>query len=318
MKRLSKNLFIVLVSIFCGCDDVLEEDISDGIISIIAPADGQAIEGNVVQLRWGEIDGADDYRVQIMVNRQFIMLDSLVADNIFNYQINPGEYTWRVRAENFAYTSAFSFESAFSVVASIDLTDQLITLESPDNNTYINEGNLNFSWQPINTADTYEFEILEVAGSSETSIFKDEDLVSASITVPTGTVTKDAEYIWQVKASNASSATKFYQRKFFLDTQAPPAPALNTPTSDQVFTTTTPVDFTWTYTDTGSIQSNITSTLEVSTDENFSTINLSETNANGEFSNTFSTANTYYWRVKGVDAAGNSGVNSATGSFVVN
>lgn len=318
MKKSSSLLIIVLTFIFYACDDVLEEDISDDLISIVAPTDGLAIEGNVVQLRWSELDGADDYRVQIMVDKQFIVLDSLVGDNIFNYQINPGEYTWRVRGENFAYVTAYSFESAFSIVASLDLTDQLITLDSPENNTYLNNGDINFSWQAISTADFYEFEILDVDGSNEVSIFKEEGLTAPSISIPSGTVTKDAEYIWQVKASNNSSSTKFYRRNFFLDTEAPPAPVLSTPTIDQVFTTSTAVNFTWSYTDSGSVQSSINSTLEVSTDEDFTTITLTETNANGEFANTFSSANTYYWRVRGTDAAGNIGVNSASGSFTVN
>lgn len=318
MKRLSRNLLVAVVFIFWACDDVLEEDISDDVISIIAPSDGLAIEGNVVQLRWAALEGANDYRVQISVEKQFIVLDSLVAGNLFNYQINPGEYTWRVRGENFAYITPYTFESTFSVVASLNLTDQLITLESPENNKYLNNGNVSFSWQPINTADSYEFEILEVDGSTETSIFKEEGLVDASITIPSGTVTKDSEYIWQVKASNVNSSTNFYQRIFFLDTEAPPASTLNTPTSDQMFATSEEVDFTWTFTNTGIVQSPITSTLEVSTDENFSTINLTETNTEGDFSSTFTAADTYYWRVRGVDAAGNSGVDSATGSFIVN
>ncbi len=318
MKRLSRNLIVALAFFFWACDDVLEEDISNDVISIIAPSDGLVVEGNMVQLRWNELEGADEYRVQIMAKNQFIVLDSLVGQNIFNYQIDSGEYTWRVRGENFAYVSLFSFESAFSIVASLDLTNQIITLESPKDKTYLNNEEIDFSWQVISTADMYEFEIFSLDGANEVSIFKEESLTTTSISIPSGTITKDSEYRWRVSASNSNSATKPFQRKFFLDTIDPPAPALNTPTADQVFTTTTEVNFTWTFTDTGSVQSNITGTLEVSTDESFTTVTLTETNSDGEFTNTFETPDTYYWRVVGTDAASNVGANSAIGSFIVN
>ncbi len=319
MKRLNRWFYLPIVLLFCQCDDILEEDISDDAISIIAPSDGANIEGNVVQLRWRSLEGADDYRLQVMVeNNQFIILDSLISGTLFNYQIEPGVYTWRVRGENFAYFTPYTFESAFSVVASLDLSDQIITLESPDDNRYINNADLSFSWQLISTADTYEFEILQVENLGETSIFKESNLVGSSIAIPDGTITEDAEYIWQVRAVNSSSQTRFFRRKFFLDTQNPPAPVLSTPTSDQTLTTADEVNFSWSFTDTGEIQSSIMGTIEISSDENFSTIALTDTNSDGQYSSTFTDANTYYWRVRGEDAAGNTGENSAVGSFIVN
>jgi hypothetical protein len=319
MKKSNKGLYLILVVLCFQCDDILEEDISDDNISIIAPMDGAAIEGNVVQLRWAALEGADDYRLQVMVgNNQFIILDSLINGTLFNYQIEPGMYRWRVRGENFAYFTPYTFESAFSVVASLDLTNQIITLESPENNRYVNNAAMNFSWQFISTADSYEFEILQVGGSGETSVFKDSGLVESSITIGEGIVTGDAEYVWRVKAVNSSSTTRFFRRTFFLDTQDPPVPTLSTPTTDQMFATTDEVDFTWSFMDTGEVQSIITGTIEISSDENFSTISLTDTNGDGEFSSTFSSADTYYWRVRGTDAAGNTGENSATGSFIVN
>ncbi len=318
MKKLNRVFYVFLAVLVYQCDDVLEEDISDDSIAIIAPDDGVAIEGNLVQLRWTALDGADGYRLQITSeNNRAIVLDSLVDQTRFDYQVEPGSYTWRIRGENFAYNSPYTFESAFSVVASLDLTNQLLTLESPVEDRYTNEVDFNFTWQPISTADSYEFELLRVDGSGETSVFQESNLVAATIGLEDGIVTEDNAYIWQVKAVNATSETRFFRRRFFVDTQNPPAPTLNGPAADASFGTTDEVQFSWSFSDTGTVQSPISSTLEISTDENFSTILLSDTNDSDEFTNTFTTTGTYYWRVRGDDTAGNNGDNSATGSFSV-
>ncbi len=318
MKKLNRVFYVFLAVLLYQCDDVLEEDISDDSIAIIAPDDGAAIEGNLVQLRWTALDGADGYRLQITSeNNRAIVLDSLVDQTRFDYQVEPGNYTWRIRGENFAYNSPYTFESAFSVVASLDLTNQLLTLESPVEDRYTNEVDFNFTWQRISTADSYEFELLRVDGSGETSVFQESNLVAATIGLEDGIVTEDNAYIWQVKAVNATSETRFFRRRFFVDTQNPPAPTLNGPAADASFGTTDEVQFSWSFSDTGTVQSPISSTLEISTDENFSTILLSDTNDSDEFTNTFTTTGTYYWRVRGADTAGNNGDNSATGSFSV-
>lgn len=319
MRRFVKLLFFLTIAFALSCDDVLEENISKDNITTFAPLDGAAIEGNVVQFRWNAIEGADSYRLQILKEiEQIIVFDSLVVEPIFNHQIDAGNYSWRVRGENFAYATPYTFESKFSVEASLDLTDQVITLQSPEDNIFSNDTNISFTWQEIRTAEVYEFNLLKIVESNQVSIFQDTNVVNSTITVSTGTITNDAEYVWQVKAKNQNSETKIFSRKFFIDNQAPPVPSLITPTLNQTFTTGQEVSFTWGFTDKGDIISPIMETIEIASDENFVTLILSESNINGEYLNTFETTGTYYWRVKGTDEAGNKGPYSSVSNIVVN
>lgn len=318
MKRyLSYSIFVAL-TFFQSCDDVLEEDITDSQITIIAPVNEAMIEGNLVQFRWNVLEGADEYRLQITRENQILVLDSLVANTILNYQMNQGEYQWRIRGENFAYVTPYTFSSDFVVAESLDLTGQTVTLQSPLNNKYFNDPTISFSWQGISTADSYIFQILKKEGVNETLIFEDDNVIETSVTIDNLIITDDAEYIWQVSAKNATSSTSFFRNTFFLDRIVPPAPNLLTPTSGQTFTTSQEVSFTWSFTDSGTVQSNISGTIEIASDENFATIILTNTNVDGQFKNTFSTVGTFYWRVKGEDEAGNVGDYTSTGTFKVN
>ncbi|MFD2561881.1 hypothetical protein [Aquimarina rubra] len=320
MRKYVRYITIVCISFFIGCDDIIEDDITNDLITTVAPQDMTQIEGNSVQFRWNPIDGADEYRIQINnVALNSIILDSLVNTSVFNYAMNPGEYQWRVRGENFAYQTAYSFNAAFSVISSTDLSGQTVLLNNPLNNLYTNDVAITFSWQGISTATFYKFQILKVEGTTETVVFEDENVVDTSITIGNTTITEDAEYIWQVSAENDTSFTDYFRRTFFIDTENPSAPNLVTPTVGQNFTTSQEVSFTWNFdNDTGVIQSGITGTIQIASDENFSNVVLSDSNAAGSFSNTFDTAGTYYWRVRGLDEAGNTGDYNSTGQFNVN
>ena len=316
MKRLTSSLCFLLVVLFWTCDDILEEDISDDLIVAIAPLDMAEIEGNSVQLRWESLEGADEYRLQILTDNQVVILDSLVENTLFDYQINPGEYAWRVRGENFAYESAYTSESTFSIVASLDLSNQIIVLESPEENIYLNDTGVNFTWQEISTANAYQFQLLEIDDdSNEVVVFEVENLINPLVEINSDIISEDGEYIWQVKGTNTTSETIFYRRNFFVDTQNPPAPMVSSPTANQEFINTDEVNFIWNYDDMGAA---VTSVLEVALNDDFSTIVLTEDIIENEFSNIFDTAGTYYWRVKGEDAAGNMGDFSEINSFIIN
>ncbi len=316
MKKYIKHLlFIPIIMFTLSCDDILEEDISDESVIIISPLDNDIIEGNSVQFRWNSIEGADSYRLQIMLDKQVIVLDSLVETSTFNYQISPGSYSWRLRAENFAYVTPFTFETNFSVEESLDLTNQTVTLTNPNENFYTNDNSINFTWQGIGTADFYEFELLT---SDNNSILKEPNLTTPSFSIPNNTISEDGEYIWKVNAKNENSATNDFSRTFFIDTENPSSPTTTSPTADQIFTTQQDITFSWSYVDQGTVKSNISSTLEISKDEVFSDLESSDRVIDFELTKKIETAGKYYWRVTGEDEAGNIGEESTVLSFTVN
>ncbi|WP_396591864.1 hypothetical protein [Allomuricauda sp. R78024] len=318
MKRLISRMFLSCSLIFISCDDVFEEDISDDTIVSIAPKNEANLTGNAVQFRWSILEGADNYHLQIIGNQQKIVLDSLVETDIFEYQIDPGTYQWRVRGENFAYVTPYTFVSVFTINSSEDLTNQLVTLTSPANNVYLNSEQFSFSWQGISTADSYHFRILEREGTNETQIFEDIAVVDNSINLNNAVIANDAEYIWEVKAQNDNSSTSFFRRSFFIDRLAPPIPSIEEPDDEQNFDVDDEVSFSWDFEDSGAIQSVISGTIEIASDQSFNTIILSNTGTSEQFSTTFTSAGTFYWRVYGEDEAGNKGDESAPRSFTIN
>lgn len=322
MKKYVKYIIIVCIAFFIGCDDIIEDDITDDSIALQAPLDRTEIIGNSVQFRWNGIEGADEYRIQINNKRtNTIILDILVGTTLFDYTTNPGSYTWRVRGENFAYQTAYSFNSEFTMVASTNLEDQKVALDAPINNEYTNDPEITFSWNPISTATFYKIKISKVEGTTETVVFdnNDDNISDASFTIGSSVITEDSQYKWEILAGNDESVTAYSTpRNFFIDTQDPPAPVLEMPASGNTAAIDDEVTFTWGYTDTGEVTSGITSTIQIATDQDFNDVIDTGSNAATEYVYTFITADTYFWRVIGKDDAGNTGAYSEVSQIIIN
>jgi len=314
-----KYLGLLLAICIISCDDIVEEDITDDAVETIYPTEGALILTNVTPFSWRALDGADDYRIQISdALTSIIVLDSLVSTTSYEYPLNPGSYQWRVKGENFAYETPYTFPVAFTVEASSDLTDQSVLLASPSSNLYTNATDFLFTWNSLSVADSYTFQLLKnLSGSA--AIYNQSDIVVTNHTVDASLFDEDAEYIWQVKAVNTDSETAYTSRSIFLDTQDPNVPVLTSPIEDEIIAAGT-VDLIWTLaSDTGSVQSPITTIVEVAQDDAFSSILESISVTDEELlSLTFSTVGDYYWRIKTEDAAGNSSEYSTSRKFTIN
>jgi len=313
IKFLTLLLFICCIS----CDDILEEDLTEDLVTTVSPTEGSTIVNNIVNFSWESLDGADDYRLQVIDPSQnnTIVLDSLVSGTSFEYPLDPGAYQWRIRGENFAYQTAYSFPVLFSVEASSDLTNQTLILNTPSDNLYTNTTNLLFTWSGLQYADTYTFELIKNL-NGQTTIVQELGITGTNYSVNTAVFDVDAEYIWKVKAVNSTSETGYTSRSMYLDRQAPNQPSLVSPTNDEIITGTT-VDFNWTVgQDSGNVQSEVSSILEIAQDANFNTIIESFTiiNGNSQQVNLISLGN-YYWRVKTEDTAENSSSYSISRTF---
>ncbi|WP_308993691.1 hypothetical protein QLS71_007945 [Mariniflexile litorale] len=308
----------MLTTLLFSCDDILEENITDDIVQTSSPSEGVTIDGNTVQFSWFVLDGADDYRIQIIKGSQVVEVDSLITTNTFNYILNPGNYQWQVRGENFAYSTAYTFPVNFSVKISDDLSNQKVSLLTPSIDFYTNNANLTCTWEKFTTATSYNFELIKNL-SGEQTVLQQPDLSTNSYTIDASKFDEDAKYIWKVKALNATSETEtvFSQRSIFIDRVAPNQPVLTLP-ADQGTTTTKTVTFSWTNgTDSGNVKSTITYTIEVASDINFNTTIHSAKITTNTYQYTFVTAGTYHWRVKAIDKATNASDYSIARSVVV-
>ena len=317
MKKTNKlMLLLAIIGLLFSCDDILEEDITNDAVIITAPVEGAVISGNTVNFSWQNLDGADTYRVQVINNDQTTVVDSLVTETTYNYVINPGAYQWRVKGVNFAYETAYTFPVNFTVEASDDLSTQNIVLLTPSDNLYTNDPNFIFTWNGISTADSYTLDIIKNNAGMQT-VLQETGITAPNYTADPAIFDEDAEYQWKVKAVNTTSETGFSQRSIFLDRVNPNQPNLVSPTNAEIVTSTT-VNFNWTNgADTGTLQTEITNTIEIASDINFTTIINTSKTINNTVQFTFASVGTYYWRVKAIDLATNESDYSAVNSLEI-
>ncbi len=317
MKKLINTLPILLIFLtFFTCDDILEKDITSETIQIISPVEGVTITGNTVQFSWQELEGADHYRIQILKQNHVYELDSLVSTTTFVYPLNTGNYQWRIRGENFAYETVYTFPIAFSVEESEDLSNQSVVLKTPSENFYTNGQSVVFTWNALGTADSYAFELIKKLNGEQT-VFQQSDIAGTSVSLDATTINEDAQYLWKVKGVNATTETPFSERSFYIDRVVPNQPSLSEPT-DQKTIAISNVTFNWTNgTDTGTIKSTITNYLQIATDIDFNAIIHTANTSNNSLQYNFTTVDTYYWRVRSIDASNNQSDYSAVRSIIV-
>jgi hypothetical protein len=317
MKTINKIILIALAILTYSCDDILEEDISDDTVQILSPANDAKIESNVVGFKWNTLKGVDKYRVQVYQSDQVLILDSLTTKTSITLPLNAGNYIWRVRGENYAYESVYSFPSNFSTIIPSNLTNQQVILSSPENDKFVNFINVSLNWEVLNNATSYSVKVINTATSQE--VFSKPDLTDTSITLALTTLV-DGTYEWRLKAKNADSETKQYSaRKFNIDTTIPNQPKNTLPADNSIQTANSSVSYTWSIaTDSGNAKSPISYIVEFASDVDFNTIIQTQNSNSTTLQQMFSTKGIYYWRVRAIDGAGNIGTNSTRFKFTIN
>lgn len=317
MKKRNKIITIIsIIFLALACDDILEEDITNDTITIISPKEGAIIISNTVQFNWQDLEGVDDYRIQVIKEDQVYEVDSLVTTATFTYPLSAGTYRWRIRGENFAYQTAYTFPIAFTVESSTDITSLNVVLQTPSDNFYTNTNTIVFTWDAIDIADSYTLELIKKLSGDQT-VLQETGISTTSLSVDATILDEDAEYSWRVKAINETGETVFTERTLFLDTVIPNQPTATEPTDNDTVAISN-ITFNWTNgADTGNVKSAITNSLEIATDVSFNTIIHTASTQNNSLQYNFTTANTYYWRVKATDEAGNTSDYSAVRTLIV-
>jgi hypothetical protein len=317
MKTINKIILFSLATVVLSCDDIFEEDITNDIVQIISPAKDTKIESNVVSFKWNSLKGADKYRIQVFTTDQVLLLDSLTTKANLTLPLNAGNYLWRVRAENYAYQSTYSFPSSFSTTIPDDLTNQQVILSSPDNDKFVNFINVTLNWIPLNKATSYSVKVVKTSTGEE--VFSKNDLTDNSVMLDKPTL-EDGNYEWRIKAKNTDSETKQYSaRKFNIDTTSPNQPKNTLPADNSTQSANTAVTYTWSIpADVGLAKSPISYVVEFASDVTFNSIVDTINSNTTTLQYTSTTKGVYYWRVRAIDGAGNIGTNSTGYKFTVN
>ena len=105
--------FIIIVSV--SCEDIFEKDISNEKIIILAPCDSCEINSSDIVFLWELVDGAADYKIQI-VSPCFEKAKTVIVDTVVNsekifLQVPNGDFEWRIKAQNSVFSTDFFLQS---------------------------------------------------------------------------------------------------------------------------------------------------------------------------------------------------------------
>lgn len=315
IKSVSLLIIALFMSCLFGCSMFFEEDIEDDIIVIVAPANDLKTEILTHTFWWELIDGTEDYRLQIVSpsfsGAEMIILDSLVTGDKFEVTFQPGIYEWRIRGENSAYHTEWSY-ATLTVFESDDLTRQKNQLKNPLENSFSKMEQLEFLWDIMPNAETYEFRLYKDNW--------DESLILDSVGISDNSVILELdenEFWWGVRAMNSISATSFSSRRIVVDRTPPGKPVPESPANNATLSDSTVV-FKWNSND--PLWNIVMDSLFIYEERSNQTSLLFHKELYSEKTATVKLfrGKEYSWYVKSIDKAGNEGGESDKIKFSIN
>jgi len=315
MKMNSKLTIAALLLCMCSaCKDFIEPSLELRELKLIAPADGT--EGNKYQVgfAWEPMEDALYYRLQIATpdfdKPVSLLVDSLVEQRSqLQLTLDPGKYQWRLRAENGSSHSAY-VRSNFTIHPT-SLEEQKLTLKLPASGYLSNQELVTLSWDALYAAGSYRLQIDTENFLDESKLVLDQVLSSTQFEF---SFPKDGLYRWRVRAEGTEANSKWSEiRSMSYDHTPPGKPELIAPAAGAVLSQ--PVLLSWKSL-TGAKKYKLY-LYKADGSSPYSTgfpLTLSAT----QYSfNQGQSGELIYWRVLGIDEAGNEGALTDSRSFQV-
>lgn len=299
-------MVLSVVSMICiGCDEVFEDDLSEETVVVIAPTNGLSTSILSHTFWWEPVEDARGYNLTIVSpsfdNIERLIVDTNITGTKFNYTLFPDSFEWSIRAYNGSTTTDY-FIYSLVIEQTNDLTEQMVVLRSPSNNTATNEDTLVFQWYALPGAEYYMLEI-KTPDWDGSPVIVPEVIYGTTFSV---TGIDDGDFHWGVRAYNSTSSSIATPWVVSLDTQNPENPSLVFPGYNETVNDTTLTDskivFQWSrVADSGTT---ITDSIYISPDSLFTTSVKYATTATS-IDHVMTTAGDYWWKVISIDRAGN-------------
>lgn len=307
-------LLTFLISLIVSCKEIIEADISDRKIVLNSPGDRSQSKDYTMNFWWDEVEDALTYRLQVVTpdfdRPASLILDTIVKSPRFTTSLSPGEYTWRVRAENGHSQTPYSASKSFTVLFS-SIKQQKVRVISPSNGALLNNAKISLNWENLYGATKYRLQL-------DTNNFLDTNKLFLDISTPVQqfdlSLTKDQTYQWRIRAENDTARSLWSSVNNFVFDRTPPAQVvLTSPLNDQAVPS--PVSLQWTSVSTAS-------KYKLYLFKTDSVTNYSASYPMVVTSTTQSIAlgtmgERVYWKVSAIDAAGNEGKASKLRNFTV-
>jgi hypothetical protein len=305
---------LALSALIWSCTDIIEPSISKQQVTLEAPANQYQSTTYTINFWWDAINNALSYHLQV-VSQTFaspggLILDTIVNTYKFSATLNPGNYQWRVLAENGSTQTAWSNPRSFTIVAG-SITQQSVQLTAPSNNLLTNKNPYIFQWGSLYGANAYQFEI-DTNNFVNESADVSNQLISGqqlSFTFP-----KAQTYQWRVRAQNDTAQAQWSPVYTITYDNIPPGQVTLTAPLNAA-TVPIPVTLQW-----NPVATAVKYKLYVYQSDQVTPYNSSFPMILTSTSYSFdlgSSGNTIYWMVTALDAAGNESVASTIDNFVL-
>ncbi|WCT13659.1 hypothetical protein [Mucilaginibacter jinjuensis] len=304
----------IAATLISSCKDIIEPSITDRTITAEAPGDKFQTTSYNINFWWDDVDDALQYRLQVVTSKfdsvPGLVLDTVVKATKFSINLNPGNYQWRVRAENGSTKTNYSQAKSFTILQS-SIKPQTVQLYTPANNFLTNQSSIAFSWGSLYGATQYHLEIDTANFVDESHIYYDKSIPGQQISV---SLTRDQVYQWRVRAENDTAQSKWSPVYSFTFDHTPPAVVtLGAPADKQ--SVGSPVSLQW-----NSASTAIKYRLYLYKSDGVTSyagnFPISLTTNSYSFTTGVS-GDTVYWKVTAIDAAGNESAASTTRSFMI-
>jgi hypothetical protein len=263
---------------------------------LVSPADGALSVVLAPTLNWDPVNGAVSYEYEYDTDNQFnnpiTNTTGVTAAGISGLNYNT-TYYWRVRANdgsaNSPYSTVWSFTTQQNPLA------QAPVLLSPVNNAVNIPTNTTLSWNSVNTATSYEYQIDDDAlfGSALSGSV-------AQTNVNVGPLNNGTVYYWRVRATDGNSFTPYSTVWSFTTVSNPmSAPVTLQSPADASILSGTSTTLQWNAHPVANIYE-----YEYDTDPAFSSPQGATVNGGtSAFISSLNNGSTYYWRVRGFNGS---------------
>ena len=288
-------------------------DISNETVVLRSPVSSAYIATKQVSFWWDEVKGATAYTLQV-VSPDFSETTKLIIDeerqgNSMDYELEEGDYQWRVKASNANHSTRFTTGS-FKIYRS-DISQERVNLSFPPDEAILKDTEISFKWEEMEGTE-YQFILKKDDWDSGSILYqKTINQNGLAYTLP------DGLYYWGVKAKaliNASE-TEFSVRSFTLDNTPPgiPVPVHPVNHSDHQ---TGEIQFQWS--PGADPETDVVYTFKLYKDKGTQNdlVYYFESGST-ELSYVFDFTGTYYWQVMATDRAENPSGDSYLSSFTI-
>lgn len=313
-----KNLLLLLILclFFSTCTDVFVPDISEEQIVLVSPRDNLETTERTLLFSWQGSPDATAYRLQIVSpgfdSLATTYLDTFTVNQTLELDILPGQYQWQVIGYNEAYTTACCEQRSLTILSgdNEDVSNSVVSLVSPTASKCLNTSTITFSWQNLDGATSYVFQL--APSSAFNNILQFKQVSTNSVTI---SVADEGTYYWRVRAENNFTQTfsSWRSRSFTLDMTAPTIPILSFPLDGDTLTISDQdPDLSW------------ESDVDAAQDRLFIYESISATNPVYQLTTVDFGINldslsleegSYFWRLLSIDKAGNQSEPSDLQSF---